>query len=126
MISLQDKRIFISGAAAGMGYSVARSASAAGAQVHATDLVSDGLENLALNGVRTALLDVTIDADVQAYFTDRPDFDGIVNMAGWVHHGTLTQTSIENWHRSFAINLDSMFYVLQAAIQRGIVSKDKL
>ena len=47
MISLQDKRIFISGAAAGMGYSVARLAAAAGAQVYATDLVSDGLENLA-------------------------------------------------------------------------------
>ena len=31
MISLQGKRIFISGAAAGMGYSVARLAAAAGA-----------------------------------------------------------------------------------------------
>ena len=39
MISLQDKRIFISGSAAGMGYSVARLAAAAGAQVYATDLV---------------------------------------------------------------------------------------
>ena len=37
-------------------------------------------------------------------------------MAGWVHHGTLTQTSSEHWHRSFAVNLDSMFYVLHAAI----------
>ena len=60
MISLQDQRIFISGAAAGMGYSVARLAAAAGAQVHATDLISDGLENLAQDGVHTALLDVTI------------------------------------------------------------------
>ena len=54
MISLQDKRIFISGAAAGMGYSVARLAAAAGAQVHATDLISDGLENLTQNGVHTS------------------------------------------------------------------------
>ena len=116
MISLQDKRIFISGAAAGMGYSVARMAAAAGAQVYATDLVSDGLEDLAQNGVNTALLDVTINADVQAYFASQPDFDGIVNMAGWVHHGKLMQTSIENWHRSFTVNIDSMFYVLHAAI----------
>ena len=122
MISLQDKRIFISGAAAGMGYSVAKLAAAAGAQVYATDLISDGLENLAQDGIQTSLLDVTIHADVQAYFTDQPDFDGIVNMAGWVHHGTLTQTSIENWHRSFAVNLDSMFYVLQAAIP-GLIRK---
>jgi len=105
-----------------MGYSVARSAAAAGAQVHAIDLVSDGLENLAQDGIHTALLDVTIQVDVHAYFADQPDFDGIVNMAGWVHHGTLAQTSIENWHRSFAVNLDSMFYVLQAAIP-GLIRK---
>ena len=116
MISLKDKRIFVSGAAAGMGYSVARLAEVAGAQVYATDLVSDGLENLAQDGVHTALLDVTNKADVLAYFANQPDFDGIVNMAGWVHHGTLTQTSPEDWHRSFAVNLHSMYYVLHAAI----------
>jgi len=116
MISLQDKRIFISGAAAGMGYCVAKLAEAAGAQVYATDLFSDGLENLAKLGIDTAILDVTNREDVLAYFADQPDFDGIVNMAGWVHHGTLTQTSPENWHRSFEVNLDSMYYVLHAAI----------
>ena len=66
--------------------------------------------------VPTALLDVTNQEDVQAYFSDNPDFDGIVNMAGWVHHGTLTQISPEDWHRSFRVNLDSMYYVLHAAI----------
>ena len=116
MISLQGKRIFISGAAAGMGYSVARLAAAAGAEIHATDLMSDGLNNLARDGVHTELLDVTNKPSVSAYFADRPDFDGIVNMVGWVHHGTLTQTSSEDWHRSFALNLDSMFYVLHATI----------
>ena len=116
MISLQGKRIFISGAAAGMGYSVARLAAAAGAEIHATDITSDGLKELAEDGVHTELLDVTNKPDVSSYFAGRPDFDGIVNMAGWVHHGTLTQTSSEDWHRSFALNLDSMFYVLHAAI----------
>ena len=116
MTTLQGKRIFISGAAAGMGYSVARLAVEAGAQVHATDLSLDGLKNLAQDGVNTALLDVTNQADVVAYFADQPDFDGVVNMAGWVHHGTLTQTSVKNWHRCFAVNLDSMYYVLHAAI----------
>ena len=56
MTTLQGKRIFISGAAAGMGYSVARLAVEAGAQVHATDLSLDGLKNLAQDGVNTALL----------------------------------------------------------------------
>ena len=98
-----------------MGYSVARLAEAAGAQVHATDLISDGLENLMRDGVHTALLDVTNQADVSAYFADQPDFDGIVNKAGVCIMG-LTQTSPENWNRSFAVNLYSMYYVLHAAI----------
>ncbi len=116
MISLQDKRIFISGAAAGMGYSVAKLAVAAGAEVHATDLVSDGLQHLTRDGVQTSILDVANQAHVVEYFSKKSDFDGIVNMAGWVHHGTLTQTSEQDWHRSFRVNLDSMYYVLHAAI----------
>ena len=116
MISLMGKRIFVSGAAAGMGYSVARLAAAAGAEVHATDISSDGLQSLADDGLHTDLLDVTEQADVSAYFAAREDFDGLVNMAGWVHHGSLTQTELADWHRSFQVNLDSMYFVLYAAL----------
>ena len=116
MISLTGKRIFVSGAAAGMGYSVARLAAAAGAEVHATDISSDGLQSLADDGLHTDLLDVTEQADVSAYFAAREDFDGLVNMAGWVHHGRLTQTELADWHRSFRVNLDSMYFVLHAAL----------
>ena len=116
MISLTGKRIFVSGAAAGMGYSVARLAAEAGAEVHATDIVSDGLQSLANDGLHTDLLDVTEQVDVSAYFAAREDFDGLVNMAGWVHHGSLTQTELADWHRSFRVNLDSMYFVLHAAL----------
>ena len=123
MISLTGKRIFVSGAAAGMGYSVARLAAAAGAEVHATDISSNGLQSLADDGLHTDLLDVTEQADVSAYFAAREDFDGLVNMAGWVHHGSLIQTELADWHQSFRVNLDSMYFVLHAPhpgmIRRG-------
>jgi len=116
MISLTGKKIFVSGAAAGMGYSVARLAAAAGAEVLATDRASDGLGSLQDDGIQTAVLDVTHQADVAALFAERADFDGIVNMAGWVHHGSLTQTDLQDWRRSFLVNLDSMYFVLHAAL----------
>lgn len=116
MISLTGKKIFVSGAAAGMGYSVARLAAAAGAEVLATDRASDGLGSLQDDGIQTAVLDVTQQADVAALFAERADFDGIVNMAGWVHHGSLTQTDLQDWRRSFLVNLDSMYFVLHAAL----------
>ena len=50
-------------AAAGMGYSVARLAAAT--VLGYIRLISDGLENLAQDGIHTSLLDVTIHADVQ-------------------------------------------------------------
>ena len=51
MTTLQGKRIFISGAAAGMGYSVARF-SGGWCEVHATDLSLNGLKTL----LRTVLI----------------------------------------------------------------------
>ena len=74
MISLAGKRIFVSGAAAGMGYSVARLAATAGAEVHATDISSAGLQSLRDEGLNTDVLDVTAQADVSAYFAARADF----------------------------------------------------
>ena len=113
---IDGEPIFVGGAAAGMGYCVARLAAAAGAEVHATDNSSDGLQSLADDGLHADLLDVTEQADVSAYFAAREDFDGLVNMAGWVHHGSLTQTELADWHRSFQVNLDSMYFVLHAAL----------
>ena len=45
-MDLKDKKIFISAAGAGMGYSVAKMALDAGAEVYATDLKPEGLEEL--------------------------------------------------------------------------------
>ena len=77
-----------------MGYSAARLAAAAGAGfTHRPGLRRLGKSCAGRSSYSS--LDVTIHKDVQAYFADQPDFDGIVNMAGWVHHGTLTQTSMK-------------------------------
>ena len=62
------------------------------------------------------VLDVSEQADVSTYFAEKPDFDGLVNMAGWVHHGSLGQTDLTDWRRSFLVNLDSIHFVLHAAL----------
>jgi len=120
MLSLTGKRIFVSGAAAGMGHSVARHALDAGAEVVATDISSDGLDVLSQAGASTAILDVS-DADkVNQFFETEQGFDGLVNMAGWVHHGTILDVDYSQWQKSFSINLDSMFFVIQSALPKMI------
>ena len=120
MSSLSGKRIFISGASAGMGHSVARHALDAGAEVVATDISTDGLDLLYQAGASTSLLDVSDADSVRLFFDKEAGFDGLVNMAGWVHHGTLLDVGYEDWRKSFAINLDSMFFVIQAALPKMI------
>lgn len=59
MISLEGKRIFVTGAAAGMGRSIAELSAAAGAEVLATDVAKEGLAELEAKGIQTAVLDAT-------------------------------------------------------------------
>ena len=121
MIHLAGKRIFVSGAGAGMGAAVALLSTRAGAEVLATDKFEDGLLPLSKAGCTVAVLDVTDQEAVDRFFASQQPFDGIVNMAGWVHHGRLTDLSDEDWQRSFQINVDSMFYVLRAALPKMIL-----
>lgn len=121
MSNLTGKRIFVTGAAAGMGKSIAVLAAQAGAEVLATDLAEDGLVDLADANIRTARLDVTDNSAIDALFAAEAPFDGIVNTAGWVHHGTVTETDDDAWRRSFQINVDSIFHVTRAALP-GMVS----
>ena len=115
-MKLADKRIFVSAAGAGMGEIVARFALEAGAEVYATDLSPVGLEKLKSLGVKTQVLDVTDRKLIDEYFSSMPDFDGVVNMAGWVHHGTILDVSEAEWRTSFKINLDSMYFIIRATI----------
>ena len=115
-MKLADKRIFVSAAGAGMGETVARFALEAGAEVYATDLSPVGLEKLKSLGVKTQVLDVTDRKLIDEYFSSMPDFDGVVNMAGWVHHGTILDVSEAEWRTSFKINLDSMYFIIRATI----------
>ena len=115
-MKLADKRIFVSAAGAGMGETVARFALEAGAEVYATDLSPVGLEKLKSFGAKTQVLDVTDKKLIDEYFSSMPDFDGVVNMAGWVHHGTILDVSEAEWRTSFKINLDSMYFIIRATI----------
>ena len=124
MLTLNNKNIFVSAAGAGIGRAVALLAAKAGAQVTATDINREGIENLTNDNISSEILDVTDSTQTAHFFKSRPAFDGVVNMVGWVHHGKVIDTKIDDWHNSFKINVDSMFYVLSAALPKMINSKN--
>ena len=124
-----DKQILITAAAQGMGRAAALSLAREGAVVTATDVRTDLLASLSDESVKaggrpiaTEHLDVTNDAAVQALIARLPPLNVLFNCAGFVHQGSIFETSDQDWDFSFAINVRSMFKTVKAALPRMVAN----
>jgi 2-keto-3-deoxy-L-fuconate dehydrogenase len=113
---LEGKIAVVTAAGQGIGRACAEALQAAGAEVHASDIRADLLSDF--SGAGRAALDGTDSAKVDAYFRQFARIDILVHAVGWVHQGTIEETTDEEWRRSAAITLDSAFYVMRAAVPR--------
>lgn len=113
---LAGKTAVVTAAAQGIGRSVAERLRDEGASVHASDL--NGELVAGLEGVRSARLDATDAAAVDAYFGSFSRIDILVHCVGFVHQGTIEECSDADWAKSCDITLTSAFHVLRAAIPR--------
>jgi NAD(P)-dependent dehydrogenase (short-subunit alcohol dehydrogenase family) len=59
-------------------------------------------------------LDVTDPVQVQAAASRHDQIDVLFNCAGWVFQGTILETGIDDWRRSFDINVTGMFHMMKA------------
>ncbi len=113
--------MLVTAAAQGMGHAAVLAMAREGAQVLATDIREDLLGPLADEArgagarIDTQRLDVTDAAAVRALVEGRP-IDVLFNCAGYVHQGSILECSDEDWDRSFAINVRSMFTTIRAAL----------
>jgi 2-keto-3-deoxy-L-fuconate dehydrogenase len=117
-LRLANKRCLITAAGAGIGRATAIAFARAGAQVLAVDIDAAALRSLAQeeNSVRTFTSDVTDVAQIMALAAAEPLADVLFNCAGYVHAGSLLETSPEAWRRSFTLNVDSMFHLCRAVL----------
>ena len=114
---LDGKRALVTAAAQGIGEGIARAFSAEGADVLATDVAADALAALeGLPGLRTARLDVTDGAAVDALVAAEGPFDVLVNCAGFVHHGSVLDCAETDWDFTFDLNVKSMYRTCRAVI----------
>jgi 2-keto-3-deoxy-L-fuconate dehydrogenase len=83
--------------------------------VVATDVDRDKLAALdGRNGIATRRLDVLDPAAVAALAKELGAIDVLFNCAGYVHHGTILDTTEKDWDFSFDLNVRSMFRVIKA------------
>ncbi len=126
---VQGKTVLITAAAQGMGRAAALSLAREGALVTATDVRMDLLAELSAESQRsgglaieTRLLDVTNDAAIEALIQELPPLNVLFNCAGYVHQGSIFDTSDKDWDFSFALNVRSMFKMIKTALPKMLAN----
>jgi NAD(P)-dependent dehydrogenase (short-subunit alcohol dehydrogenase family) len=123
------KKIFITGAAQGLGAAMARGAAAEGAKVAIADVNFEGAKKLAAelnekHGGETAFacaLDVTDEAQwaaaLESANTSMGGISGLVNNAGISAGGGIEELDLAVWRRVMSVNVDSVFLGAKHAIK---------
>lgn len=118
-----EQRAIVTAGASGIGLSIATALHAAGAKVWICDIAEAQLAKAAkaLPGLRTKICDVSdpqaAAAFVAAAAADMGGIDIVVNNAGIAGPAApMDAISIEDWQRTFAINVHGQFYIAKAAI----------
>ncbi|MEZ5167348.1 MAG: SDR family oxidoreductase [Acidimicrobiales bacterium] len=108
---LDGKRALVTAAGQGIGRATAEVFAAQGAEVFATDLRPEALAGL--GAMQTQGLDVTDAADIATAAAEVGPVDIVFNGAGFVHHGTILETTPEDWTFSLDLNVTSMYRVIR-------------
>ena len=109
---LSGKTAFLTAAAQGIGRATALAFVREGARVIATDKARDKLEGIA--GAELKALDVLSTEAVERMAKDVGPVDILFNCAGFVHHGTVLDTSERDWDFSFDLNVKAMHRTIKA------------
>jgi len=122
---LAGKTALVTAAAQGIGRAVALAFTAEGARVVATDLNEAKLNELPKTGGLTAKrLDATDAAAVAALVRDAGRLDALVNVAGFVHHGSILDSKDQEWDFAWKLNVLSMVGTIKAALP-GMLEQGK-
>ncbi len=112
---LEGKHILVTAAAQGIGRATVEAAAREGALVIATDVDETLLVELeAIENVTARVLDVTDTDAIAIAAAEIGAIDGLVNVAGHVHHGTVLDADDAAMTFSWTLNVQSMHRMIRA------------
>lgn len=122
MTALRDARVLITGAGSGIGRLMADKAQRRGAHVVAWD--RDAAALAALDGMETAVVDVTDREAVYAQAQRTPEIDVLILNAGVVSGRRLLDLPDEAIERTMAVNVLALFWCVKAFLP-AMVQRDR-
>ncbi|EMP2575727.1 SDR family oxidoreductase [Serratia marcescens] len=121
-MDLTGKRVLITAAGQGIGFTTARLFAAAGAEVIASDINLERLQGYA--GIRALTLNVTDPAAIAAAAEAIGPIDVLFNCAGVVHSGSILDCSEDQWAFALDLNVTAMFRMIRAFLP-GMLARGK-
>lgn len=123
-LALSGRRALVTAAAQGIGAAIAATLSQSGAAVTAVDANAARLaaSQRPFPDVTPVAGDLTDAAFVRDLAASHPQVDILVNVVGWVHHGTILDCDEEAWRRSVDLNMTTA-YRLTRAVLPGMLSR---
>jgi 3-oxoacyl-[acyl-carrier protein] reductase len=118
-MTLQGKTAVITGAAGAIGAAISRSLAAAGAKLILIDMAREATADLASEvGGHAVQLDLSnadaVSAAARRILTQFGTVDILVNNAGVLNNAKMGATTLDEWRRIQAINVDAAFLLAQA------------
>jgi 2-keto-3-deoxy-L-fuconate dehydrogenase len=116
-MTLQNKTALITAAAQGIGRASAEALARAGARVIATDLNEGKLAELqGITGIETRKLDVLDAKSVTAVVAAIGPVDVLFNCAGFVHNGSLLDSTEDELDFAYDLNVKAMVRTIRAVL----------
>ena len=117
-MTMQGKRVLITGGGSGAGANLALGFAQAGAEVVIAGRRLGPLQAVAAQtkGLRVVQADVTDEASVQAMFAQAGPCDVVIANAGAAESAVMTKTSLAQWNAMLAVNLTGVFLTLREGL----------
>jgi len=111
-MDLTGKKVLITAAGQGIGFTTANLFAKQGAQVFATDINIDKLHGI--RGIEPHLLDVTNPQAISQIAERIGPVDVLFNCAGVVHSGDILSCTEHDWQFALDLNVSAMFHMIRA------------
>jgi NAD(P)-dependent dehydrogenase (short-subunit alcohol dehydrogenase family) len=119
-MTLEGRRVLITGGGSGLGADLARGFAEAGADIVVAGRRQSALDAVAVDfaNIGTHTADVTDELEVTRLFDAFQPFDVVIANAGAAASAPLTRTSLELWHEMLDVNLTGAFLTLREGLRR--------